>query len=66
MRWDQVWEYMHLERVLKPKTEEKIPQPVQRYRSLSIDDRELEAIMEREFGPIQAARSTGRSSRTPL
>ena len=53
VRWDQVWEYMHLERVLKPKTEEKTPQPVQRYRSLSIDDRELEAIMEREFGPIR-------------
>ena len=53
VHWKQVPEYMHLESVLKPRHEETIHQPVRRYRSLSIDDRELEAIMEREFGPIR-------------
>ena len=54
VHWDQVPAYMHLESVLKPKHEDAAPvMPVQRYRSLSIDDRELEAIMEREFGPIR-------------
>ena len=46
-------DYMHLESVLKPKQADEAPKPIQRYRSLSIDDRELEAIMEREFGPIR-------------
>ena len=53
IRWNEVPEYMHLESVLKPKREDSAPQPVQRWRSLSIDERELEAIMEREFGPIR-------------
>ena len=53
VNWRQVPAYMHLESVLKPKHEDTAPQPVQRWRSLSIDDRELEAIMEREFGPIR-------------
>ena len=47
--WRQVPEYMHLESCLKPKKE---PAP-QRPRTTNIDDRELEAIMEREFGPIR-------------
>ncbi len=51
--WDQVQDYMHLESVLKPKQEEPEPRAARYYRSLSIDDRELEAIMEREFGPIR-------------
>lgn len=50
VRWDKVPEYMHLESCLKkPET----TAPVRPYRSLSIDERELEAIMEREFGPIK-------------
>ena len=53
VNWRQVPEYMHLESVLKPKQADEAPKPIQRYRSLSIDDRELEAIMEREFGPIR-------------
>ena len=53
VNWKQVPDYMHLESVLKPKQEEAPAKPVQRYRSLNIDDRELEAIMEREFGPIR-------------
>ena len=51
VRWDKVPEYMHIEGCLKKPEEE--PAPLRPYRSLSIDERELEAIMEREFGPIK-------------
>ena len=52
--WKDVPEYMHLESVLKAKPEESEKLPaVPRFRSISIDERELEAIMEREFGPIR-------------
>ncbi len=50
VRWDKVPEYMHLESCLRPKREAPLPPP---RRSISIDDRELEEIMEREFGPIR-------------
>ena len=54
VRWDQVPSYMHLGSCLKPqnRSDDEIPAPALR-RVLSIDDRELEAIMEREFGPIR-------------
>ena len=45
VKWDQVRDYMHLDSGLQ---EEKPPQLIQR---TSIDDAELERIMEREFGP---------------
>ena len=47
VKWNQVKDYMHLESGLK---EEKPPQIIPR---TSIDDKELERIMEREFGPIR-------------
>ena len=47
VKWDRVRDYMHLESGLKT---EKPPVLLQRSR---IDDRELEAIMEREFGPAR-------------
>ncbi len=51
VKWDRVPDYMHLESVLRPKRETSdVPPP---RRSLDIDERELEAIMEREFGPIR-------------
>ena len=51
VKWDQVKEYMHLESCLK---KEKEPtEPAAARSALSIDERELEAIMEREFGPIR-------------
>ncbi len=53
VRWDEVPRYMHLESVLKPKREEELKPVLPRFRSLDIDERELEAIMEREFGPIR-------------
>ena len=51
VKWNRVPEYMHLESVLKKPAEPELSAPPRR--SLSIDERELEAIMEREFGPIR-------------
>ena len=51
VRWDKVPEYMHLESCLKPESSEDAP--VLRRGNLNIDEKELEAIMEREFGPIR-------------
>jgi len=45
--WDQVTEYMHLESGLKRE------KPAIITRNLRTDDKELEAIMQREFGPIK-------------
>ena len=47
--WDKVKDYMHLESCLAVRKE---PEFTAR-RSISIDQKELEAIMEREFGPIK-------------
>ena len=51
VKWDRVPEYMHLESCLREKKEPEAPPPLRR--SLSIDERELEEIMQREFGPIR-------------
>ena len=49
VKWDKVSEYMHLESCL----EKEIPyEPQVSRRNLRLDDKELEAIMTREFGPI--------------
>ena len=48
VKWDQVPEYMHLTSVL-----EKEAQPQIVTKNLSYDDKELEKIMDREFGPIR-------------
>jgi predicted RNA-binding protein with PIN domain len=58
VKWDQVKDYMHLESGLK---EEKAPQIIMR--NLSADDKELEAIMEREFGPIKRPQYTSPANR---
>ena len=47
VKWNQVSEYMHLESPLK------VEKPTIVTRNLSISDKELEAIMDREFGPIK-------------
>lgn len=60
--WNQVRDYMHLESCLKPPAEETAPAAATRYRSLSIDDRELEAIMEREFGKIKRPQYSARQA----
>ena len=47
VKWDKVPEYMHLESCLK---KEKPYSPSVNRRNIHIDDKELERIMEREFG----------------
>ena len=48
VKWNEVKEHMHLESGLK---EEKEPQIITR--NLQLDDKELEAIMQRQFGSVQ-------------
>ena len=50
VKWDQVFANMHLESVLARKTAAPLS-PVRR--RLTIDEKELQAILEREFGPIK-------------
>lgn len=50
VKWNRVKDYMHLESGLK---KEKDFVPAVNHRNLHIDDKELEAIMEREFGPVK-------------
>ena len=57
VKWNQVKDYMHLGSGLK---EEKPPQIIPR---ASIDDKELERIMEREFGPISRRQYAAPASR---
>ncbi len=47
VKWDKVPEYMHLESCLK---KEKANTPYVGHRTYNIDEKELQAIMEREFG----------------
>ena len=49
VKWDKVFANMHLESVLAPKRE----QTAAPRRRLTMDEKELQAILEREFGPIK-------------
>ena len=51
VKWDRVTEYMHLESCLKKENTDDIPRVI--HRNLHLDEKELEAIMLREFGPIK-------------
>jgi len=56
--WNMVTRYMHLEAVKTKSAAEEIDlsvpiEPKVNERNVKIDDKELEAIMEREFGPIR-------------
>ena len=54
VKWDKVQEYMHLESGLKTAAQPpEEPAPQVRRQNLDIDEKELEAIMTREFGPIR-------------
>ena len=59
VKWNQVPNYMHLPATFAPANcrdpVEADPSPAraERNRAVSIDEKELEAIMEREFGPIR-------------
>lgn len=52
--WEQVRAHMHLESTLVVEKEEPVVQtPKVIRKNLDLDEKELEAIMEREFGPIR-------------
>ena len=55
IKWDKVPDYMHLEPSLRPDRTLEDPPAVPRVytRNLDIDDKELEAIFTRTFGPIR-------------
>ena len=57
VKWHQVPQYMHLESTLK------VEKPQIITRNLQADDKELEAIMEREFGPIRRRQYTEPANR---
>ncbi len=50
VKWNEVESHMHIDTGFGREAE---PEPVYRPRNFSLDDKELEAIMEREFGPIR-------------
>ena len=51
VKWNQVPDYMHLESCLsRPAPEEP---PALRRQNLNLDEKELQAIWEREFGPVR-------------
>ena len=60
VKWNQVKDYMHLESGLK---EEKAPQIITR--NIRYDDKELEKIMEREFGPLRTPLYNVKSTNRP-
>ncbi len=49
VKWDQVFSHMHLDSVLRPQREDAPAQV--RTQNLDLDEKELQRIMEREFGP---------------
>ena len=55
VKWNDVPEYMHLDSALKEDRPDEEYVPRIRTRNLDIDEKELEAIMLREFGPIRRA-----------
>ena len=60
VKWNEVKDHMHLESGLKA---EKAPQIITR--NVRYDDKELEKIMEREFGPIRRPQYGAKSSNRP-
>ena len=60
VKWHQVKDYMHLESGLK---EEKAPQIITR--NVHVDDKELEKIMQREFGSLRTPLYNVKSSNRP-
>lgn len=54
VKWDQVRSYMHVDSGVRTEANvPSLPDPQVFSRNFNIDEKELEAIMEREFGPIK-------------
>ncbi len=53
VKWDRVKDYMHLHPEFEIRSDSLLPSPRSVAKKLKVDDKELEAIMEREFGPIR-------------
>lgn len=51
VKWDKVFEHMHLESVLSAPKKEETPIVRVRPQNLDLDEKELQKIIEREFGP---------------
>ena len=67
VKWNEVPQYMHLESCLAaPKSSDDAPlRPRVVTRNLDIDDKELEAIFEKAFGPIRHREEQFRSPLAP-
>ena len=59
VKWNEADRFMHLDPDLN---NEKSPQPAPQHRFYIIDDAELEAIMQREFGPVRRRQYTRTSA----
>lgn len=54
VKWDQAKSYMHVDSGVRTETDvPSLPDPQVFSHNFDIDEKELEAIMEREFGPIK-------------
>ena len=62
VKWNKVKDYCHLDSGIK---EDHPPEPTIITKNLSMDDKELEAIMEREFGPIRRPQYRAPENRPP-
>jgi hypothetical protein len=56
VKWDSVFQHMHLPRVLAPPEAEETRARAKRYVELAATDKELMAIFERTYGPIPRTR----------
>lgn len=65
VKWNEIASYMHLESCLK-KEEAPLTAPKVIRHNLRLDDKELEAIMEREFGPVKRPLYHAPTKRTEL
>ena len=55
VKWDQVRNYMHLDTGFGQEKPSCEPAPALQKRNFNLDEKELAAIMEKEFGPVRTA-----------
>ncbi|HBL40557.1 MAG TPA: translation elongation factor G, partial [Ruminococcaceae bacterium] len=64
VKWDKVTDYMHIDSCLSK--QHQTVEPVLNQRNFHIDDKELEAIMTREFGPAKQTSNIYRPTPKPI